>query len=325
MNINTLDPISYLNNNNGVIALICTIISVVLIILVVVLIVISVVVLKRTKQSTLKIDARITYENDATITTSKFKQELKITIFNNNWRDVIVSDFGFKYRGLYLTFAEEYLRTKVKNQQKIIVPARQYIVLKVEPERLENFIIEHNFEAKGIDPIYTVIIDNVGNFVTSKNVGLTKVMVKRQQSRISIAKNLLHDKSLEDYMKTHDNQIPLKEHVYNIFHSRKKKTQYLVRQANTFINSELYVNDGELYKINKGNDKKEKVEAEPYFDKFELSDEAIAQTYNSKDVKVTVLESSEDTSVLVQDTPSDEQLVEPTPDNLNIKGKKKTN
>ncbi len=280
----------FLQENMGVIVLLCTVVLIAVLVIVGVVLGLIIKLNKNTIVDTLKIDARVVYENVDEGKEQKFKETLAISIFNNNWRDIVVSDFGFRYKGLYLTFADEYLKTNNIDTKRIIVPARKYIVLKIEPERLENFIIEHNFEAVGIDEIYNVVVDNVGTFITKKNHNLTKIMVRRQKARIEIAKSVLHDRSLQQYMKEHDNQIPIKEHFYNLFHSKKKKNGYLVKQANMFVNSKLKVdsNNNFVRQTNKGVQKLTDVEVMKD-DRTILSEDEITKTLGS-DVRVTIFE-----------------------------------
>ena len=280
----------FLQENMGIVVLLSTVVLIAVLVIVGVVLGLIIKLNKNTIVDTLKIDARVVYENIEGEKDQKFNETLSISIFNNNWRDIVVSDFGFRYKGLYLTFADEYLKTNNIGTMRIIVPARKYIVLKIEPERLENFIIEHNFEAVGIDEIYNVVVDNVGTFITKRNHNLTKIMVRRQKARIEIAKSVLHERFLQQYMKEHDNQIPLKEHFYNFFHSKKKKNLHLVKQANMFVNSKLKVdsNNNILKQTNKGTQKLIDIDV-PKDDRTILSEDVITKSLGS-DVRVTIFD-----------------------------------
>lgn len=217
-----------------------------LVALVIVLVVlISIIISKVSKiskmsiDSTLKVESKIAYESSTEKNENKASEVLSITIYNNNWRDIVISDFGFEYKGILLSFIDEYSKKNTLKNKNVIVPARSHITLKLNPLRLETFIVENNFSGRSQFEIYDVVIDNVGTKIRTKNSSLTKVLTSRQQARIKLAKKMLHDQRIEQYKREHSDQVPVSEHFYKLFHSKKFTNQHLLNVATTFVGAKL--------------------------------------------------------------------------------------
>ena len=90
-----------------------------------------------------------------------------------------------------------------------IIPARNSINYKIDPQRLEKFILNYNYKSRKIFSIESVVIDSVGNAFTRKDKALTNILSQRQKDRIKQAKFILHDEKIEEFKKLHDNREPL--------------------------------------------------------------------------------------------------------------------
>lgn len=256
---------------------------------------------KSTIESTLKVDAGINFEAEEVIdenskSKTNFKEVLEFNIYNNNWRDIIISDFGFMYKGISITFIDEYKRQKQNEKGYVVVPARKSISFKIAPEIIEQFILEHNFNAQNLADIKDFVTDNVGTTVLKRNRSLTRVLNTRQKARLKLAKTIIHDRNLEQYKKEHDGNIPIKEHVLQVFHNRRKKNTMLVQKANSYSHVKLSTNkDGDI-EINKNTSTNKTTEQylqtddRMMLDEYELLNQQRIDSDENDKVKVTMFD-----------------------------------
>lgn len=194
--------------------------------------IISLIEVKKVKRdistTSLKITGALNYDSD------NLAEALSITIFNNNYRDILINDFGFIYKNQQISFIEEYTERKV-TKGRACVPARSSLSYKVNPLRVEKFIVGHNFRTTSIDKIYLYVCDSVGNKVIQKDKTLTKIFSTRQKARIELAKNKIHQDAVTDYMATHEGNKPFGEGVWAWFHKDNVNIPKLIKVSATFI------------------------------------------------------------------------------------------
>lgn len=183
---------------------------------------------KALKDTSLKLAADVTYDSD------NFGECLKITVYNSNFRDIVLHDFGFKYKNQMVSFIDEFAERKA-TKGKVVVPSRSSITYKVNPERLERFVVSHNFNASSIDTIYLFAVDSIGVSASCKDKELTKVFIARQKARLKLAKRKLHDEKVEKYKQEHDGNIPISDSFYRAFHKKEIKIPEIRAKANSFI------------------------------------------------------------------------------------------
>ena len=62
------------------------------------------------------------------------KEMISFTIFNSNFNDVVIRDFGIYYRNQFFNFVDEYMKEE-KLGSLPIIPARNSINYKIDPQR----------------------------------------------------------------------------------------------------------------------------------------------------------------------------------------------
>lgn len=178
--------------------------------------------------TSLKLTANITYDSD------NLGESLCITVFNSNYRDIVLHDFGFQYKNQIVSFIEEYSERKL-TKGKVVVPSRSSITYKVNPERIEKFVVSHNFNASNIDSIYITAVDSVGNKAIVKDKELTKVFSARQKARLQLAKRKLHEEKVEQFKEDHEGNAPMSDSFWRMFHHKEVKIPEIQAKANSFI------------------------------------------------------------------------------------------
>ena len=87
-----------------------------------------------TVNSSLKMMIKLSYDSVLE------KEMISFTIFNSNFNDVVIRDFGIYYRNQFFNFVDEYMKEE-KLGSLPIIPARNSINYKIDPQRLEKFIL----------------------------------------------------------------------------------------------------------------------------------------------------------------------------------------
>ena len=182
----------WINANAGLLVFIAIVLLIALgVILTFVLIKVKVIV-KNTVDSSLKMEANIKKESN------KNSEKVVLTIYNTNFRDVIIHGFGFQYKNQEIDFISEYMNERSLSE-KPAVPARSSISFAIDPSRLEKYILESNDKSDKIDVLYNVVTDSVGNRIATKNKTVRKWLAKRHKIRIEKAKIQLHEEKVEKY------------------------------------------------------------------------------------------------------------------------------
>ncbi len=175
-------------------------------------------------ESSLKMTTSLMYDSDIG------DEFLNINIFNTTFRDVVISDFGLDYKNQRLNFVAEYIETK--NLMSLpVIPARSSINFRFDPQRLEKFILAHNYKSKSISSIKMVVVDSVGNQFLKTNRGLTSVLRERQKERVRTAKIIVHNNKVKNYKESHDDREPLTHAIWKMFH-HTETTPELINIAN---------------------------------------------------------------------------------------------
>lgn len=214
----------WIEENVGVFILICLIIVVIVLAIAIISLFISIKIKRSITTSALYITAGLNYDSD------NLGESLVITIFNNNYRDIVLHDFGFIYKNQNISFIEEYTERKV-GKGRPCVPARASLSYKVNPERIEKFVVAHNFNAKSVDKIRLYVSDSVGNKVVIKDKSLTKIFDQRQDARIKLAKIKIHEESVKDYMSTHEGSRPFSDRIWSLFHKKYVTIPKLIKRV----------------------------------------------------------------------------------------------
>ena len=218
----------WLNSNAGLLIVITLALMVAILLIVIILLVKINRIKKSISNSSLMITAGLNYDSD------NLAEALVITIFNNNYRDILLHDFGFSYKDQNISFIEEYTERKV-GKGRPCVPARSSLSYKVNPERIEKFVVAHNFNAQTIDNILLYVSDSVGNKVVVKNKSLTKIFSARQKARIKLAKIKIHEDSVKEYMTNNDGSRPFSDKIWRMFHKSDIKIPKLLKASANFI------------------------------------------------------------------------------------------
>lgn len=218
----------WIEENVGVFILICIVIVFIVLAIAIISLAISIKIKRSITTSALYITAGLNYDSD------NLGESLVITIFNNNYRDIVLHDFGFIYKNQNISFIEEYTERKV-GKGRPCVPARASLSYKVNPERIEKFVVAHNFNAKSVDKIRLYVSDSVGNKVVTKDKSLTKIFDKRQDARIKLAKIKIHEESVKDYMSTHEGSRPFSDRIWSLFHKKYVTIPKLIKKSAEFI------------------------------------------------------------------------------------------
>lgn len=179
-------------------------------------------------RTTLKLSAKLAYDS------SSLSEYLEISVFNHNYRDVTIKDFGLRYKDQTVSLIQEFIERKL-TKSHVVVPPHESITYKMNPERVEKFVVSHNFSANSIDPIYVYAVDSVGNETLIKNISLSKIFNARQKARIALAKRQIHQEKLRDYMDTHDGSEPLTEGIYRLFHKKEIRIPELLRRTQSLM------------------------------------------------------------------------------------------
>ncbi len=166
--------------------------------------------------SSLKMTASLMYDSD------DGNEVLNINIFNTSFKDVSIGDFGIDYRNQRLNFLAEYIESKKLNSLPII-QARTSINFRFNPQKLEKFILSHNYKETKISTIYMVVTDSVGNEFVKKNRALSKVLRQRQEQRLKLARIIVHDKKVAEYRQSHDDRDPMSHSIWKVFHHQSSK------------------------------------------------------------------------------------------------------
>jgi len=210
----------------------------VLLIAVIAIIVLSVIsmrklklIVKNTVDSSLRMDAALEFDS---IT---MQDQLVLSVFNTNFRDIIIHSFGFVYKDQLMDFVKEYMK---ENDMKDfpVVPARASINFKLDPFRVEKFILDNNFEKKTVSKVFNIVVDSVGFDTKTKNASLRKVFNKRHTARLKKAKVILHNRKVANYQKTHEGKAPFSHTIWKWFHNEEVKIPELMALSKTLRHDE---------------------------------------------------------------------------------------
>ena len=183
-------------------------------------------IVKNTVDSSLKMEATVKSSSDSN------EETVTLTVYNTNFRDVIIHGFGFGYKDQNIDFGEEYMKTKLLADHPA-VPARSYISFDIDPLRLEKFVLNHNYKSKKIDRLFNVVTDSVGNRTVIKNKTLKRWLAKRQKNRLMKARLMLHEEKVAAYQASHNGKKPLSDGLWRFFHPRLTKAPELVEKSET--------------------------------------------------------------------------------------------
>lgn len=218
----------WINANAGLLIVI-TLAFMVAILLVVIILLVKINIIKRgIANSSLVISAGINYDSD------NLAEALSITIFNNNYRDILLHDFGFTYKDQNISLIAEYTERRV-GKGRACVPARSSLSYKVNPERVEKFVLGHNFNARKVGKILLYVCDSVGNKVLVKDRPLSRLFSSRQKARLKLARVKIHEDSVKAYMAENEGNRPFSDKVWRFFHKSDIKIPRLLKESASFI------------------------------------------------------------------------------------------
>ena len=184
------------------------------------------------QSSNLKLSAKLAYDSDT------MEEYLEISIFNHNLRDVSLKDFGLRYKDQTVSLISEFAERRLSKSHSVEVLTGSSITYKLNPERVEKFVVSHNFNAQSIDPIYIYAVDSSGKESLHKESSLSRVFNSRQKARILIAKSKIHKERIEAYKLSHDGNEPLTEGIYRSFHRKEVKIPDLIRRTQEQMKSD---------------------------------------------------------------------------------------
>ena len=184
------------------------------------------------QSSNLKLSAKLAYDSDT------MEEYLEISIFNHNLRDVSLKDFGLRYKDQTVSLISEFAERRLSKSHSVEVLTGSSITYKLNPERVEKFVVSHNFNAQSIDPIYIYAVDSSGKESLHKEASLSRVFNSRQKARILIAKSKIHKERIESYKLSHDGNEPLTEGIYRSFHKKEVKIPDLIRRTQEQMKSD---------------------------------------------------------------------------------------
>ncbi len=221
----------WINANAGLLVFIAIVLLIALgVILTFVLIKVKVIV-KNTADSSLKMEANIKKESN------KNSEKVVLTIYNTNFRDVIIHGFGFQYKNQEIDFISEYTNERSLSE-KPAVPARSSISFAIDPSRLEKYILESNDKSDKIDVLYNVVTDSVGNRIATKNKTVRKWLAKRHKIRIEKAKIQLHEEKVEKYKEEHKGKKPFSALLWPMLHPHLSKSNKVVERSEQIVLSD---------------------------------------------------------------------------------------
>ncbi len=218
----------WITDNLWIVLLVILVLSIVIVVMSILTFVFAKKAASNISKTNLKMTANVSYDSD------NLGESLEITVFNNNYRDIVIHDFGFSYKNQVVSFIEEYSERRL-TKGRVICPARSSLTYKVNPERIEKFVVAHNFNAKSISMIYLIAVDSVGNSNVYKDKALTKLFSERQKARLKIAKRKLHEEKVQDYKDTHDGNGPMSEGLWNLFHRKQITVPALIKKSASLI------------------------------------------------------------------------------------------
>lgn len=218
----------WIKENMGVFLIIVVVIVIVILAVAIVQIIMLARVKKSLSTTALKITSALNYDSD------NLGETLAITIFNNNYRDIILHDFGFIYKNQQISFIDEYSERKT-SKGRACVPSRSSLSYKVNPERIEKFVVAHNFNATSIDKIKLYVSDAVGNKVIVKDKSLTNIFGRRQKARLKLAKVKIHQEKVREYQASHEGNAPISDKFWKMFHSSDIKIPELLKKSSEYI------------------------------------------------------------------------------------------
>lgn len=267
----------WINANAGLLVFIAIVLLIALgVILTFVLIKVKVIV-KNTVDSSLKMEANIKKESN------KDSEKVVLTIYNTNFRDVIIHGFGFQYKNQEIDFISEYMNERSLSE-KPAVPARSSISFAIDPSRLEKYILESNNKSDKIDILYNVVTDSVGNRIATKNKTVRKWLAKRHKIRIEKAKIQLHEEKVEKYKEEHKGKKPFSALLWPMLHPHLSKSNKVVERSEKIILDDENITEVENEEVQpkveteKVEEPEENVSNETTTDELGDSDEALEST-----------------------------------------------
>lgn len=226
------DAEGWLDQNGWIFSLLAAILVLILASLVIVSLVYSKRIAAQLEKSSLKLVAKLAYDSDS------MEEYLEISIFNNGFRDVNIKDFGLRYKNQNVSLIGEFTERRASKSHTVDVPVSSSITYKLNPERVERFVISHNFNARNIASIYLVAIDSYGTETVTKVSSLSRVFNERQRARILLAKRRIHNEKVQAYKETHEGNEPLSEGVYRTLHRKEIAIPELIRKSEDFMKTD---------------------------------------------------------------------------------------
>lgn len=226
------DGDSWLSDNSWLFSLLAVILVVVLIILVILSLVYSKKIFSLLEKSTLKLTAKLAYDSDT------MEEYLEISVYNNGLRDVNIKDFGLRYKNQTVSLIGEFTERRASKSRSVDVAVGSSITYKLNPERVERFVVSHNFNAQNIDPIFVVATDSAGHETVTKVKSLSKVFNARQKARILLAKRKIHNEKVQSYKETHEGNVPMSDGIYRAFHKKEIKIPDIIESSQSFMNTD---------------------------------------------------------------------------------------
>jgi hypothetical protein len=115
-------------------------------------------------------------------------KDIKLGIYNSNFRDIIISAFGFVYFDQQIDFFGNYRKETGQVEMKVVVSARSNIEYVLPVELLESIIFANNFRHRHIKKLQAYIIDSIGAKKVVSARHIRAILKRRLKERELLAK-----------------------------------------------------------------------------------------------------------------------------------------
>lgn len=150
-----------------------------------VLLIINVARVNRIAKETIENTLNIKVDFIASTAESK---DIKLGIYNSNFRDIIISAFGFVYFDQQIDFFGNYRKETGQAEMKVVVSARSNIEYVLPVELLESIIFANNFRHRRIKKLQAYIIDSIGAKKVVSARHIRSILKRRLKERERLAK-----------------------------------------------------------------------------------------------------------------------------------------
>lgn len=253
-----------------------------LVLAVIVTIIVIIILIKAGKLSSSIVDSSIKMTASLMFDSDDGTEFLNINIFNTSFKDVTIGDFGIDYKNQRFNFVAEYIEAK-KITSVPTISARTSINFRFDPQRLEKFILAHNYKSKSVSTIKMFVTDSVGNQFLRKNSALSKVLKERQKQRVRQAKLIVHNNKIDEYKLAHDDREPLTNIIWKMFHSSKSDLE-IIDTANSLSERHKFNSTKQIPDVQKNTSSFESSE--------NISKETTTISSSSGEIKMTYLNDS---------------------------------